>query len=242
MPRSCDAAGCSKRPTHGTPGSKKSEMCAAHALEGMVDVTNKRCAHPDCSTQPSYGMPGSKKREMCAAHALEGMVDRNGRVAGSMAQVARSAARAGARGAKRALQDPHGGGGQRRRRATVNETMEALPQVSGIPLLTVGGFMPNMPVIPGGGGTGAAVVAAGNRGARQTRRPKKAKKPRRIGVAEVFMSLGTVDTSQPLTENLPAPATRGRNEACNPARMALQLRSHQLPPASATTVRAGGGI
>ena len=144
-------------------------------------------------------------------------MNQNGQVAGSMAQVARSAARAGARGAKRALQDPQGGGGQRRRRATLSESMEALPQVPGIPLLTVGGFVPNMPVIPGGGGTVAAVVAAvmaaGDRGARRAYRPKKAKQPRRTSAPEVFMGLGMVDTSRPLTENIPAPAAQGRNRS-----------------------------
>lgn len=53
---------------------QKAEMCAKHALEGMVDVVNKRCGHPSCSKLPSFSMAGTKRRVMCAEHALDGMV------------------------------------------------------------------------------------------------------------------------------------------------------------------------
>lgn len=43
-------------------------MRSEHALDGMVDVKSKTCAHP-ISTRPPYGMVGSKA-EMCLEHAL----------------------------------------------------------------------------------------------------------------------------------------------------------------------------
>lgn len=40
----CTHQGCNKCQTFGVEGTKKEERCAQHALEGMVDVMNKRCA------------------------------------------------------------------------------------------------------------------------------------------------------------------------------------------------------
>ncbi len=54
----CSHPNCSKRPSYGMAGSKKADMCAEHALDGMVNVLHKksRCGHPSCSKRPSYGM------------------------------------------------------------------------------------------------------------------------------------------------------------------------------------------
>lgn len=72
----CAHRNCSKQPSLGMAGSGKAEMCAKHALDGMVSVvTRKKCDHPSCSKRPSYGMDGSKKAEMCLEHALDGMVN-----------------------------------------------------------------------------------------------------------------------------------------------------------------------
>lgn len=40
----CKHQGCNKYPTFGVESTKKKERCAQHALEGMVDVMNMRCA------------------------------------------------------------------------------------------------------------------------------------------------------------------------------------------------------
>jgi len=49
--------------------------CAAHKLEGMVDIKNKTCIHPGCKVQPTYNNEGETRALYCAAHKLEGMVD-----------------------------------------------------------------------------------------------------------------------------------------------------------------------
>lgn len=57
-------------------GTKRAELCAQHAKEGMVDVINKRCGHRGCNKPPSHRVEGTKKAELYAwQHAREGMVD-----------------------------------------------------------------------------------------------------------------------------------------------------------------------
>ena len=49
--------------------------CGQHALEGMVDVKNRKCRTEGCGKLPSFGVAGTKKtREYCTQHAVEGMV------------------------------------------------------------------------------------------------------------------------------------------------------------------------
>lgn len=40
-------AGCVKRPLFNIVGARESLYCNEHKREGMVDVSNKRCAEPD---------------------------------------------------------------------------------------------------------------------------------------------------------------------------------------------------
>ena len=51
------------------------EYCAEHALDGMVDVCNKKCRAEGCRKRPSYGVAGTKTVEYCAQHAPDGMAD-----------------------------------------------------------------------------------------------------------------------------------------------------------------------
>ena len=51
------------------------EYCTQHALEGMVNVHNRKCRTEGCGKRPSFGVAGTKTGEYCARHALEGMVD-----------------------------------------------------------------------------------------------------------------------------------------------------------------------
>lgn len=43
--------------------------------EGMIDVTNKKCAHGSCAKRPTYGLKDQKRPTYCAEHATPGMVD-----------------------------------------------------------------------------------------------------------------------------------------------------------------------
>ena len=43
--RSCAYRGCPKQPSYGMEDTKAAEFCSQHAVEGMVDVKRKRCAH-----------------------------------------------------------------------------------------------------------------------------------------------------------------------------------------------------
>lgn len=51
-------------------------MCQRNALDGMLNVVSRTCAHPNCSRQPCHGMADTRnKAEMCAVHSLDGMVN-----------------------------------------------------------------------------------------------------------------------------------------------------------------------
>ena len=70
--------GCTKQPCYGAAGDLRASRCAAHKLEGMEDVKNKRCGHEGCKTRPSYGfpgIPGDARASRCVAHKLDGMDD-----------------------------------------------------------------------------------------------------------------------------------------------------------------------
>ena len=75
MPSQCKANGCDKQPVFGLPNNKQAAYCKSHALEGMIDIKNKRCLVDNCTKQPSYGLPDDKRATYCKSHALEGMVD-----------------------------------------------------------------------------------------------------------------------------------------------------------------------
>jgi hypothetical protein len=75
----CKHDGFTKRPLFNTPGEKAGLYCAAHKLNGMVNVMNKVCQHDDCTKQPYFNTPGEKAGLFCATHRLVGMVDVKGR-------------------------------------------------------------------------------------------------------------------------------------------------------------------
>jgi len=71
MVKKCKEEGCNKQPTFGNEGGK-TEYCAEHKKEGMIDVINKRCK--DCNKIPGYGFEGGKA-EYCADHKKERMIN-----------------------------------------------------------------------------------------------------------------------------------------------------------------------
>eukprot|EP00903_Cladosiphon_okamuranus_P013020 g12148.t1 len=40
----------------------------------MIDLVDKKCAHPGCTKRPSFGLAGTNKREFCTEHGKEGMI------------------------------------------------------------------------------------------------------------------------------------------------------------------------
>ena len=78
----CQHPVCMTRACFGVPGGPPSH-CSVHRLEGMRDVINKKCQHPEgCSTLATYGIPGSGGGGVthCSRHRLEGMKDLISRV------------------------------------------------------------------------------------------------------------------------------------------------------------------
>ncbi|CAN0342976.1 unnamed protein product, partial [Hapterophycus canaliculatus] len=74
MPRVCKVSSCSTVPSFNHEGSKVGMYCSRHAEDGMVDVQNKRCAHPGgCEKQPTFNHKGSKVGMYCSRHAEDGM-------------------------------------------------------------------------------------------------------------------------------------------------------------------------
>ena len=71
----CKADDCTKQSNFGLVNDKRASYCKPHALEGMVDIVNKKCKADDCTTQPYFGLLNDKRASYCKPHALEGMVD-----------------------------------------------------------------------------------------------------------------------------------------------------------------------
>ncbi len=68
----CLQNGCKKRGLYNFLGAD-GRYCAEHRQEGMVNVANKKCEHPDCSKIPNYNLPEETKAKFCNEHKLEGM-------------------------------------------------------------------------------------------------------------------------------------------------------------------------
>ena len=56
---------------------KNAKYCTQHALDGMVNVRNKRCTTQGCGKEPSFGVAGTKTVECCTQHVPDGII--NGR-------------------------------------------------------------------------------------------------------------------------------------------------------------------
>ena len=56
-------------------GTKTAEYCAQHALNGIVNVYDRKCRTEGCGKKPSFGVTGTKTAEHCAQHALNGMIN-----------------------------------------------------------------------------------------------------------------------------------------------------------------------
>ena len=69
----CASADCSTLASFGPPASSERLFCAAHKGDGMVNVINPVCLHPDCLVQAAFGTP-VQKRMYCSRHMQEGML------------------------------------------------------------------------------------------------------------------------------------------------------------------------
>jgi hypothetical protein len=78
MGRYCDVKKCGIRATFNYPGLGPLK-CKADKLEGMIDVTSKKCICVEngerCIKQPSFNYPSEKSPLYCADDKLPGMVD-----------------------------------------------------------------------------------------------------------------------------------------------------------------------
>jgi len=73
----CKYPNCKTWPNFNFEGEKSRIYCKKHKLEGMINITNKRCGERGCKLQPSYNFPGEKLRIYCLNHKKEGMIDVN---------------------------------------------------------------------------------------------------------------------------------------------------------------------
>ena len=74
--RRCHYSQCDAGASYKFEGDSKSPAyCRQHALDGMVDVHNKRCAHDSCRKHPNFNVEGSKRPAYCKQHAGNAMVN-----------------------------------------------------------------------------------------------------------------------------------------------------------------------
>ena len=66
---------CKKTAYFNTEGLKVGVYCKAHALEGMINVVDKKCQETGCDKRPVYNLPGVKPPMYCKNHAKTDMVD-----------------------------------------------------------------------------------------------------------------------------------------------------------------------
>ena len=71
----CNHPDCKTIPVYNYKGETKAIYCAAHKLDGMINVKNKSCNHPNCKTLPIYNYEGETKAIYCATHKLDGMIN-----------------------------------------------------------------------------------------------------------------------------------------------------------------------
>ena len=69
--KQCTHDGCRKQPLFALPGMKAAR-CRRHALDGEIDVKNKRCRFEGCSTRATFGVNGT--RDWCKKHASGGSI------------------------------------------------------------------------------------------------------------------------------------------------------------------------
>ena len=75
-----DGTRLAQQPSFNFPGEKGGVRCAAHKLDGMVNVVDKTCDHVDDDGTASrrgtkIQFPGEKGGVRCFAHKVDGMVD-----------------------------------------------------------------------------------------------------------------------------------------------------------------------
>ena len=49
--------------------------CVEHKLDGMVNVSDRRCIYEGCKIQPGFNKEGETKGLYCNVHKLDGMVN-----------------------------------------------------------------------------------------------------------------------------------------------------------------------
>ena len=70
----CVIEGCSITALYNFKGERR-EYCNEHKKDGMINVKDKRCIHPDCTKGRLYGRP-NEYAIYCASHKLEGMYNK----------------------------------------------------------------------------------------------------------------------------------------------------------------------
>jgi hypothetical protein len=71
----CKDADCKKQASYNVEGKKSGLYCSNHKLEGMMNVTSKKCIHEGCKIRANYNKEGEKEALYCASHKKDGMVD-----------------------------------------------------------------------------------------------------------------------------------------------------------------------
>jgi hypothetical protein len=53
----CEHEGCTKQASFNNAREKARRFCAAHKLDGMVNVKDKACEHDSCTKHPNFNNP-----------------------------------------------------------------------------------------------------------------------------------------------------------------------------------------
>jgi hypothetical protein len=72
--RWCQYENCKKRATFGFL-NKSASFCKTHMLNGMIDVSNKKCEYNLCNKKPNFNYEYEKTPRFCSQHKFIDMVD-----------------------------------------------------------------------------------------------------------------------------------------------------------------------
>lgn len=71
----CLFEGCEKRACFNYEGEIKALYCGEHALNGMLNIKNKKCKYENCNVYPSFNYNGEKNGIYCSTHRLDNMIN-----------------------------------------------------------------------------------------------------------------------------------------------------------------------
>jgi hypothetical protein len=72
--RCCQHENCKIRATFGFL-NESAKFCKKHMINGMLDISNKKCEYNSCNKKPSFNYSNEKTARFCSEHKLIDMID-----------------------------------------------------------------------------------------------------------------------------------------------------------------------